>query len=263
MVQVSKIEIARVFDDIGHTLANADDSRIAWHRDNFRVHRKRYEHDLDLVQSLHRGGDILEVGAAPFHFTAALKLSGYPVVGLDLDPGRCEFFVRRYGLSIDGCDIERERLPYPDEKFDCVVFAEVFEHLRWDPLLALSEVNRVMTPGGRLLFTTPNPYSLQNAVSYLLGRGLALDPVAAFSQVRTAGHMGHIREYSRSQIRRFLSMNNFAIRQSGFHHYHYPPSLKGVLARVAFTVLPRRFRTIQVIVAEKTGPSPGLAPLPR
>lgn len=232
-----------------------------WHRNNFIAHRERYEADLRRVQAIYRNGEVLEVGAAPCHFTAALALSGYPVVGVDIAPHRARLIIDRFALKVVKHDVERRPLPFPDESFDCVVCAEVFEHLRVDPLLALSEINRVMRPGGRMLFTTPNLYAAQNILRFLAGRGLG-NPVAAFTLLRDLGHMGHFREYSAGEVRRFLALANFTVKTLDFAHYHYPKGWKGRLGRIGFAILPRSLRTFQVIVVEKTGPSPGLAPLP-
>ena len=117
-----------------------------------------------------------------------------------------------------------------------------------------------MRMGGRLFFTTPNLYSAQNIARFISGRGLK-DPVSAFVQLRTVGHMGHVREYSTTEIQRFLSMSNFTVRGLKYEHYHYPRSLKGAVGYVAFKILPPRFRTFQVLMVEKSGPSAGLTPL--
>ena len=45
-------------------------------------------------------------------------------------------------------------LPFPDGAFDLVVCTETLEHVR-DLQLLLSEVRRVLEPGGRLAVTTP------------------------------------------------------------------------------------------------------------
>jgi len=49
-----------------------------------------------------------------------------------------------------------EALPFGDNSLDCVLLADVIEHLV-DPQLCVIEVNRVLKPGGRLIITTPNP----------------------------------------------------------------------------------------------------------
>jgi len=253
--------MTKILDQIGQVVQEIDGPLGAWHRSNLMVHGRRYLDDLIRIKEIYRTGDILEVGAAPCHFTAALALSGYPVIGVDIAPERAQPVIDRFGLQVLERDIERQTLPFPDGRFDCVVCAEVFEHLRVDPLLVLSEINRVMGPAGRLLFTTPNLYAAQNILRFLAGRGLR-DPVSAFAQVRDLGHMGHVREYTTGEIQKFLTQANFTIRSLDFQHYHYPKGWKGRIAYAVFKVLPRRLRTFQIIVAEKTGPSPGLSPLP-
>jgi SAM-dependent methyltransferase len=51
-------------------------------------------------------------------------------------------------------------LPFDDEVFDCVVSFQVIEHIRNDKRF-VSEVMRVLKPGGKFIVTTPNrPMSL-------------------------------------------------------------------------------------------------------
>lgn len=52
-----------------------------------------------------------------------------------------------------------EKLPFPDASFDRVVSREVIEHVM-DPQVMLSEIRRVLKPGGLAVITTENPLSL-------------------------------------------------------------------------------------------------------
>lgn len=47
------------------------------------------------------------------------------------------------------------RLPFPDASFDAVLCTEVIEHTA-DPRTAVSELCRVLAPGGDLVLTVPN-----------------------------------------------------------------------------------------------------------
>lgn len=52
-----------------------------------------------------------------------------------------------------------DQLPFPDEVFDCVVLANVYEHIP-PPLreASLAEMHRVLVPGGIMVGQLPNPH---------------------------------------------------------------------------------------------------------
>ena len=50
-------------------------------------------------------------------------------------------------------------LPFKDEISDCIILTEVLEHLH-NPVFALSEIHRILVPGGRLFLTVPSFFRL-------------------------------------------------------------------------------------------------------
>ena len=81
-------------------------------------------------------------------------------------------------------------LPLPDGAFDLVVCTETLEHVR-DVQLALSEVRRVLEPGGRLAVTTPAHRALMSTP----------DPFSP-----------HLRFFSRTTLRAALDALGFEVR---------------------------------------------------
>jgi len=231
-----------------------------WHISYLYNHERRFRDDLRLIESLAPSGPILEVGAAPCHLTALMRMSGYVTVGVDLDPHRIADFIRQFGLNVCQCDIERSALPFPDDTFASVLLCDVFEHLRIDPIFALSEICRVLAPGARLLLTTPNVYSLPSMTRFLLGRSIA-DPVEEYGKLRTLGHMGHVREYSTREVVRMLTISGLAVESIAYRHYSIARDWKHKLLHLAYRIAPRRFWREIVIVARKTGASPRLDPV--
>lgn len=101
------------------------------------------------------GKQILEVGCGQgggaSYLTRALKPASY--VGLDLNATGIEFCRRRHQVpGLDFIPGDAEHLPYPAESFDAVINVESSHfYPHFDRFL--SEVKRVLRPGGAFLYT--------------------------------------------------------------------------------------------------------------
>lgn len=106
-------------------------------------------------------------------------------------------------------DIIHERLPFSDGRFQLVIFSEVLEHLPKERLnFALSELARVVRPGGILIMSSPNQASLENRLLLLKGKGILAMPDTLPS---AGGTFGHIRLYTLSEIESAMSKLGFSI----------------------------------------------------
>lgn len=94
---------------------------------------------------------VLDIGCG---YTApdlqAISRPGLRCVGLDLVPLRESAESQIELIQADCC-----RMPFRDGEFDLVISRSVFEHLQ-NPTRAFSEISRVLSPGGRCTFLTPN-----------------------------------------------------------------------------------------------------------
>ena len=97
------------------------------------------------------------------------------VYGVDVIPGALQKSASR-GLSVTLADLN-QGLPYPSASFDAVTMLGVLEHV-FDPYFALSEVRRVLRPGGEYVVAVPNAASFSNRIRLLFGQALvtSLDP---------------------------------------------------------------------------------------
>ncbi len=253
-------DLRSAFDGVKADLVQANVQALPGEAQYFLNHQARFFHDFQCLAQLEEPGLVLEVGAYPFFFTALLSELGHSVVAVDLDPMRSADFIGRQKLKVVACNVGRLFLPFADCTFDRVMFNEILEHLRIDPLLALSEAQRVLKPEGLLLLTTPNLYFIKTVLKFLAGRGF-IDPVNEFGKLRQLGHMGHIREYSPREVKRFLQVSGFQVLRHEFKQFNYPRSLFGLAARPVLALAPM-LRGDQTVVARKQGDGPNLWPVP-
>ena len=75
----------------------------------------------------------------------------------------------RFTCEVDLFDAERDRFPYEDASFDTVLCCELVEHLTADPMHMMTEIHRILKPGGHLVLTTPNIGSLRAIAAILSG----------------------------------------------------------------------------------------------
>ncbi len=211
--------------------------------------RPNYVDDLTRIEGLHHGGAILEIGGYPFYFSMCLRKLGFDLTTVDLAPQRAEDLIREYSLQVVTCDVEREALPVGDHSVATIILCATFEHLRVDPLFALEEMRRVLQPGGLLYLTTPNLYRLGNIASFTLGRGLAFDPIREYGKLRSVGHMGHVREYTASEVRRFLEVAKFTTVEIAMRA---TPSRRGKLVDAVQWLMPATGS--ELVVTARTAP---------
>ncbi len=204
-----------VIDQARSRIRSDDPDLEAWTTRYLAEHRLRLGTDLDLaLQRLEPGARVLDVGAAPLVTTAALKASGFDVCAIDLDPERFRGVIADLELDVRRCDIETEPLPVNDATMDAVVFNELFEHLRIDPIFTLGQVLRVLRPGGVLLLSTPNLRSFRGIRNLVLrdeGHAVSGGVYRQYEKLRSLGHMGHVREYTVTETCDFLQRVGFEV----------------------------------------------------
>lgn len=97
------------------------------------------------------GERILDIAAGTGTSSAALHRNGARVVGLDFSTGMVEQARKRH-KKIEFIQGDAQQLPFGDNEFDAVTISFGLRNIN-DPRAALSEMYRVLKPGGRLVIT--------------------------------------------------------------------------------------------------------------
>ena len=244
--------IASIVPDSEHPRAEL--LRAAYRKGSQRQ-RRRLTFDLDHVQRFANADSrILEFGSYPPILTLALSRMGYSVCGLDLDPSRVGSTLRKEGLVVKKVDFERELLPFRNGAFDIVIFNEVFEHLRINPIFTFSEVHRVLSGdggGGGLLLSTPNLLSLEGwyhlVVKGRMGRGSDIYSAYSRLQRKRIGHAGHIRLYSPVEVADFLGRMGFEVELIIHRGVYRSRSWRHRLGNRFVRLFPRLRRSFSVV----------------
>ncbi len=203
-----------------------------------------HEPRIRLVRALIEGGRgrrILDVGCADGEVLR-------PFVGCDEIHGLdfTQTFVEQacaVGVRARRCDVANEPFPYPDGSFDVVFTGETIEHLI-DTDRFLTEINRVLRPGGRLVLTAPN---VRTPVSVAMLVGFGLPP-----QFSARYRSPHYRDFTLRTLRLALGNNGFDIEQA-YGASFFVPGRGECLTRLARWI--PSWASQMVVVATRTRPA--------
>jgi 2-polyprenyl-3-methyl-5-hydroxy-6-metoxy-1,4-benzoquinol methylase len=167
----------------------------------FKTSTNRYAHYLASASALlPRDAAILDVGNAPGHVAIGLHLMGFhDIQGINLNAEWRALYPTPEWLEtfkVLEHDVERDPLPFADDSFDAVLFTEVLEHIAVrDPVWVVLEMRRVLRPGGRVIFSTPNVCNISNMHALMMGKNIFWDPGMFYGSLDR-----HNREYTITEV---------------------------------------------------------------
>jgi len=154
-------------------------------------------------------------------------------------------------------DIWQNGLPYPDNHFDAVILSEVIEHLNFNPLPVLQEINRILKKDGFLYVTTPNQVNFINRIKIILGRSVRnsiSDSVTQLDQTKHTICGIHWREYTLEELIQLLEITGFTITDytySSVATKNTSPSIKMYFYGTLSLIFPKLADSITVISKKK------------
>ena len=185
------------------------------------------------------GATLLDVGcwdgSCTVQYGAAVEAAR--VLGIEVFETQALAAERR-GIEVARINLERGRFPWGSEGVDHVVCNQVLEHLK-NVWLPLSEIHRVLKPGGHAVLSVPNLASLHNRLLLAWGR----QPTS----IRTFGP--HVRGYT---FREFVDVVTYGgafevVRTEGVGFPPLAPPWSAPLSRL----FPRAAHTA-IVVARRT-----------
>ncbi len=180
----------------------------------FEFHRERYKRLLSSLKklSLPPKTKILDVGSHYLHTSILLHKMGFDVYGMDVSPFWEIDFVKKRSAQFGINKIVENQLEQVDslnefrDDFGLVIFAEILEHITFNPIGFWEKIHQVIQPKGIIYITTPNSLTLINIVRALkkiiLLDGIGLGVGDIFSSV-TYGH--HWKEYSAKEVKKYFN----------------------------------------------------------
>jgi SAM-dependent methyltransferase len=160
------------------------------------------------------GEHVLDMGCGAGRHAFELYRRGANVVAFDRDEKELAAVATMFGAMELEDQVPAEAsartvtgdalsLPFPDDSFDKIVAAEVLEHIP-DDMSAMTELLRVLKPGGRLAVTVPS--WLPERICWALSEDYHTAPG------------GHVRIYTRAELEAKLKAIGFEV--GGHHHAH-------------------------------------------
>ena len=180
----------------------------------FKNNIHRYKFTLGKFLESTKQGKILDIGCHYLHQAMLFSFLGFEVWGLDVSEFVRKENIQKRAKLTKVRFIEANNLGKPnglnyfkDNAFDNILFAEILEHITFNPISLWKEMYRVLRPGGKIILTTPNYYYLPSLIKKfartltLSGGYMSVEEI--FSNV-TFGH--HWKEYSVREIKKYFTL---------------------------------------------------------
>ena len=163
--------------------------------------------------------NICELGAFLGIISKSLRYLGHNVIACDIpyfyDRNETKEYFTKSSVKTLSFNLRDYKIPIEDYSQDLVIACEIIEHLNFNPLPVIKEINRILKKDGLLYIATPNADSLVKKIRYLIkGRQPSFEINQFFEQLDSSKNMIvglHWREYGFSEIKNIISPFGFEL----------------------------------------------------
>ena len=171
-----------------------------------------------------KNANIVELGSYLGIVAKSLKVLGHNVTACDIPYFFDREEIKEYFLRSDikslAFNLRDYKIPLKKSSQDAVIACEIIEHLNFNPLPIIKEINRILKVGGNLYIATPNGDSLIKKIRYLFfGKQPSLDVMQFYEQLDSSKNMVvglHWREYSLKEIKKMVLPFGFELQSKRF-----------------------------------------------
>ncbi|MCX6704299.1 MAG: class I SAM-dependent methyltransferase [Candidatus Woesebacteria bacterium] len=163
---------------------------------------------------------ILEIGCFLGIISVALSRIGFRVTATDIKEyiscRNLQTLFQKNRVDYIESNLRDYQIPFSTEEFDAVIMCEVLEHLNFNPLPVIKEINRIMKTGGLFYVTLPNIARSVNVLNIGLYGKAIHDPIKDFFTQLNPKEGNkivglHWREYTAEEIKEMLEQMDFKL----------------------------------------------------
>jgi len=192
-----------------------------------------------------RKANICELGSFLGIVSKSLKHFGHDVIACDIpyfyNRQSTKNYFKKSSIKSLAFNLRNYEIPILTSSQDLVIACEIIEHLNFNPLPIIKEINRILKVGGYFYIATPNSNSLVKKLRFLfLDKQPSFTVKQFFQQLDSSQNMIvglHWREYSNKEILEMVLPFGFElcyknmISDIGYKHGNL---LKKILKKVIF-----------------------------